>query len=367
MKKQITIIAAFIVAAVINVQATTWTVSNNPNSPGQFTGLQAAIDASQPHDTILVSGSNTSYGTITLVWPLTIIGAGYNNPYGLNSTIETINLNRFNQTISASGSSVMGFIISSVNIHGWFSGGTAQDYIMENIVIERCWIRNLSFSWGTTVKNSYIRNNIFWYTPGGSGHAIIIGTSDQYSIENIYIINNIFGSLNPGGRYVNSTTNADLSSVFVRNNLFLGSPQHNIFNEVTNMVIENNIFYAANPQGATGAAFNNNITYLNANNVIPGPNNIGSGNLVDVNPQFVSYPPLGGAFDWSHNYNLQPGSPGKNAGTDGTDIGIYGGMAPFEVGANPYIPQMMEVNMPSGSSVPAGGTLNVQFKARKQD
>ena len=82
---------------------------------------------------------------------------------------------------------------------------------------------------------------------------------------------------------------------------------------------------------------------------------------------FVDYPLEGGALSYSYDFHLQTGSPAVNAGTDGTDIGIYGGMLPFEVGANPYFPQMMEITLPSGSSVPAGGTLNVHFKAKKQD
>jgi hypothetical protein len=103
------------------------------------------------------------------------------------------------------------------------------------------------------------------------------------------------------------------------------------------------------------------------NNNIPGSGNLGSGNIVDANPVFTNFPLQGGALSYSHDFTLLPGSPAIGAGTDGTDIGILGGMLPFDVGANPYFPQMMEVSLPSGSSVPAGGTLNVHFKARKQD
>ena len=103
-------------------------------------------------------------------------------------------------------------------------------------------------------------------------------------------------------------------------------------------------------------------------NTIPGTGNLGSGNLINTNPLFVNYPLAGGAaYNYTFDLHLQTGSPGKNFGTDGTDIGIYGGWMPYEVGANPYFPQMMELTLPSGSSVPAGGTLNVHFKAKKQN
>lgn len=162
-----------------------------------------------------------------------------------------------------------------------------------------------------------------------------------------------------------NSTIGNLSTFFVKNNLFLNKTTDCLMG-VQNMIIENNIFYGSEPQGGTGCVFSKNLTYMCVNNTIPGTGNLGSGNKVDQNPLFVNVPPAGG-FSYSYDYHLQAGSPGKNSGTDGTDIGIYGGMMPFEVGANPYIPQMMETTLPSGSSVPAGGTLNVHFKAKKQN
>ena len=131
------------------------------------------------------------------------------------------------------------------------------------------------------------------------------------------------------------------------------------------MVIGNNILYGAEPTGTTNCSFTKNISYLAT--ALPPAGNLGSGNLNSTNPVFVSYPPSGGGFAYTYDFHLQPSSPGKNAGTDGTDIGIYGGMLPYNVGANPHFPQMMELTLPSGSSVPAGGTLNVHFKAKKQN
>ena len=149
-----------------------------------------------------------------------------------------------------------------------------------------------------------------------------------------------------------------------KNNLFINKVS-NCFSIVYNMIIENNIFYGAEPQGGTGCVFNNNITYMCINNTIPGSGNLGSGNLVNMDPQFVNYPVAGGAFSYSYDFHLKSSSPGKNAGTGGTDIGIYGGIMPYEVGANPHFPQMMEISLPNGSSVPAGGVLDVFFKAKK--
>jgi hypothetical protein len=81
----------------------------------------------------------------------------------------------------------------------------------------------------------------------------------------------------------------------------------------------------------------------------------------------VNFPPAGGAFSFTHDLTVQ-NPKAVNGGTDGTDMGIYGGMLPFIPGANPSIPQMTEVSFPAdASSVKLGGTLDVTFKAKKQD
>jgi hypothetical protein len=46
----------------LSSMATVHTVSNNPNSPGEYNNLQTAIDAATNGDTLYVHGSPTSYG-----------------------------------------------------------------------------------------------------------------------------------------------------------------------------------------------------------------------------------------------------------------------------------------------------------------
>ena len=49
-----------------NANATIHTVSNNVNSPGQYTDLQAAITAAVNNDTIYIHRSDVDYGSITI-------------------------------------------------------------------------------------------------------------------------------------------------------------------------------------------------------------------------------------------------------------------------------------------------------------
>lgn len=345
----------FILALFIHISyglfATVLTVSNNPNSPGQYTSLQAAIDAAGVNgDTIMVAGSATNYGSVTINKRLVLVGAGYKNPSGSNTAVSGMTFSRANDYVTSSGSKIMGFYFASGSL---VLSSTGE---MNNILIERCLFDAgiVGFYGSGNYNNDTIRNCVFYgfgqYTAG-----IHLGSSAIKN--NVHIHNNVFSYAQ-----IYQATNA--SSVFVRNNIFVNRTS-GVFSAMNNLVIENNIFYGAYPTGCTGCAFTKNIGYLCPD--MPGTGNIGSGNLNNTDPQFVNYPLLGGAFSWSHDYHLQATSPGINAGTDGSDIGIYGGMLPYELGANPRFPQMMTLTLPNGSSVPAGGTLNVHFTARKQN
>lgn len=365
MNLRIILLGAIWAALACNVHAAVWTVSNNPNSPGQFTNLQTAIDAAGFYDTVMVAGSATSYGSISFGKPLVLIGAGYHNPFGNNTTVDNITLLRQNISVSANGSKIMGFIISSyVTLNGTFTGGVDSTRTINNIAMERCQFNIFRFGSNAinTFKNDTIRN------------CLITGYIQLYSynhkFQNIHLHNNLFSSASASGSIylagASSSIISDLTSCYLRNNLFLNHIT-NCFSFIKNLVIENNIFYGAEPFGGTTCVLNKNLTYMCINNSIPGTGNSGAGNLVNIDPQFINFPVAGGAYSYSYNVKLKPSSAGRNAGSDGTDIGIYGGLKPYEVGANPCFPQMMEISFPSGSSAPVGGTLDVFFKAKKQN
>lgn len=343
---------------VVNAHATVRTVSNDPKAPAQYTSIQTAINASVGGDTVMVYGSATSYGNITVDREIVLIGSGYRNPYGSNSTISNLYLDgKAIVGFSASNSKISGFAIGYL----YFYGHTSFAKIMEGVLIERCSIYYVNFNQGTvTYRNDTIRNCLL----AGSGLYIDAGT-----MENIQIHNSILDNTLLGDSYYYQPISHD--SVYVRNCIFLNRSGNNVFTYASDMTVENCIFYAAEPQGCTNCAFNNNMTYLNTNNELVGsagnPGSVGSGNHVNENPLFVNYPPTGGAYSFSHDLNVQ-NTNAIDGGTDATDIGIHGGMLPYIPGANPSIPQMTKITFPAdASSVKAGGNLEVTFKAKKQD
>lgn len=354
MKKMLTLFAGLLLSGIM-LNATVYTVSNNPSIPAQYTSFQAAIDAASADDTILVAGSPNYYGDITVNKRLVIFGAGHNNPYGYNTIVDDVNLVTVSAVIGASGSHISGLYVRyDFRLYGSYTGGG----VLENVIVERCRLHNVGWNHddvtytNDTIRNCLIQDYNMYFNDG--------------TYSGVMLHNNVFDN-----ETFSQDGNADLSGVEVLNNIFLDETA-NVFNSggsrIKNMIIENNIFYDAEPQGCYGCTFENNITYFNTNDDPLGEDNTGSGNIIGDDPEFTSYPFDGGGFTYEHDFTLKGTSPGLSAGTDGSDIGITGGLRPYTPGVNPSIPQVTEIGFPdNASSVKIGGDLNVSFKAKIQE
>ncbi|RLD21947.1 MAG: hypothetical protein DRI69_02655 [Bacteroidetes bacterium] len=346
------------------------TVSNDVDSPGQYTSLQAAINAASVGDTILVSGSPTNYGSVTINKRLTLFGSGYDpaNTFAKVTYLTNVTLARFDAVQSASGTKISGFNLDRVYINN------NDPDTMKDITIERCLVSIAIYFQSFNVsdyRNVTVQNCVFT----SASTNISFGNYSGVLHFNHIFRNNIFNGVIVGD--ISSSVNyTNLSLVSFRNNILTGSGTGTILDEVKNAVFENNIFFrkdAGNNDSdgssahCNGCAFDNNITYQSAFDTIPYGNNVGSGNLIATDPMLVNYPITGAAFSFSHDYTLMGGSPALLAGTDGTDIGITGGAAPFVVAAPPRIPQMTSILIGPPSAVPLNGTLQIQFTARKQN
>jgi hypothetical protein len=352
------------------------TVSNNPTRPAQFTTFAAAQTASANGDTIYIYGSPFQYPDITIGKRLVIIGAGYNpnNQFGQPTNIANIILFRDTGVNNASGTVITGILTGRLDISG----------IMSNSIrVFRCrFIGYINMRGGSPsgYADSWILyNNIFQsYIYGGAS------TRTDASATNIVLANNIFGT--NGYLYgFNSNT------IILDHNIFLGA--NNLY-QTFNIIVTNNIFtrttgtvfYGATT-GPVLCTFNNNLSYLTTiadpTNYTPstsfvntftgtgGGSNFGGGNIVGQDPLYVSVSNFND-YVATANYRLQASSLGKNAGTDATDLGIYGGSYPFPSGGAPGsgydtspmppIPQVTELNI-QNATVPVNGTLNVNVKA----
>lgn len=375
--KHIVVVLALLVS--VSTFATVRTVSNNPTRPAQFSTFAAAQTASVNGDTIYVYGSPQQYPAITINKRLVIIGAGYNpnNQFGQPTNIAHIDLFRDSGVNNASGSIIIGILTSRLDISGLMSN---------NIRVFRCRFTsylNLAGGSPTGYADGWVLyNNIFEsYINGGAG------SRTAPSATNIVIANNIF-TANSYLYFFNSNT------IIVDHNIFLGNGSSGNLYNLYNVIVTNNIFtrstgtvFAGSINGPVLCTFNNNLSnqttiadplsFTPANNFVNtftgtgGGSNFGAGNIVGQDPLYTTAPNLN-AFSFTANYRLQASSVGRNAGTDGTDLGIYGGSYPFPSGGTPGsgydtspmppIPQITELNI-QNATVPVNGTLNVNVKA----
>jgi hypothetical protein len=228
----------------------------------------------------------------------------------------------------------------------------------QDITFRRC---RLQLYWGNVAAEINIRfENCLFYSTS------YLYSYDLGEIQNLVFENCVFTE--NFNLYATGDRDADGQIIF-RNNLFVNNSGSNNFYGLKEMIFENNIFYGYHPTGTTSSVFNNNLTFYNGSaNVMPPAGNQGQGNLVNVDPQFVNYPPAGGNFSWNHDYNLEAGSPAAGAGTLGTDIGLTGGSFPIDgnLKHHPATPQVLSVNLPT-TAVQVGGTLQISIEATSRD
>ena len=121
-------------------------------------------------------------------------------------------------------------------------------------------------------------------------------------------------------------------------------------------MIQNNIFYGASADSNTA-----NCTFLNNLSYEPGGAflTLGGSNIDNTNPLFVNFTSNQSYFSYAYDFHLQPNSPARLAGNDGTDLGIYGGNNPISVLGEPLgVPVIRKMNV-SNFNVSTNGNVNV--------
>ncbi len=349
------LLITFLVACCINslAWANILTVSNNVTFPGQYSTIQSAINAASTGDTIYIYPSASLYNeAVNITKRLVIIGSGANEqrPSRLPSFVNTINLT----SSAASGSVLTGLYLYNIITSG-------SDIIpVDNLIVSDCRFNGqdggICQFFGS---NILIENCIFFGNGIGGGFRFPRYGSSGNIIQNSYIHGSI--ALRPG------------TNTIIRNNIFASGDANTVaFTDIQNgeafgpnVRIWNNIFFKSNPIGprsvSDASEFKNNIYHLTNN---PPPVNAQSSGNLNANPQFVNYPIGGSNFSFEYNFHLQPSSPGINYGTDGKDVGMWGGPAPVNLGFEPPIPRIYDFKV-NNATVPAGGTIQLTIKATK--
>jgi len=331
------VIFSFLILLASQTQAQNLIAVQNGGTPTFFAKLDDAIANSVDGDTIYMPGGNFALST-NISKRLHIIGVGYHpdstrvtNP--TNIVLEGQNLNLLT---GASGGSLIGVRL----LGGWGVqfGTSSSNSLVTNYTIGFCFLDNITSSYDGSSNNLFYRN--------------ILGSINFSNIlsENFY--NNII----TGGIY------AGTGAIF-KNNIIINGYWYQIVN-TSYSTFENNIFENQSLLYSSDYnIFNNNLFQYEV--TFPYGTNTGSNNIISQSASTIFVNQTGSSYNYAHDYHLQPSCPGKNAGRDGTDVGIYGGVYPWKEGAIPTNPHFQSVKI--AGQTDGTGNLNVKIKVAAQD
>ncbi|MBN9293420.1 MAG: hypothetical protein J0G96_05520 [Flavobacteriia bacterium] len=340
------------------------TVNNSNPSPGQYTDLQTAIDAAVAGDTLLIHRSSTSYGNAVVTKRLVIIGEGAmpNKAPLSTSTLGTVTLTYNTTTLEhASKTKLIGLLIGNLNV---YEKNATLTNSVDTVEVSYCKINTMTLKnnvYGLKINNSIINNltNGNLYGSEIKQNMFFSLSASSSAGSNNLVIGNIFAV-----RLV-------LNGGVVANNIVYNNTTFATDVSCKNVIYSNNLFYASSSTISTSGFSLNGNTSIN--------------NLFNVDPLFVSPITFTALFAYTHtvpasgpfaDFHLQAGSPAKNAGTDGTDLGVYNGPKPWRDGSSTdsryrYFPLPNAIPVITGMTinnpvVNSGGTLQIQLNATTQ-
>lgn len=310
--------------------------------------IAEAVNASITGDIMYLPSGNFDVTGLKFNKGIHIIGAGY-HPVTTGATGQTTISGPLVFITGADGGSIQG-----LNITNYVRfGADESNSEVHNFTIKRCYIAGalyLGDSWNAVTKGSdfTITENIIMYgICGGYANNLILSNNiiDQIDatfrpltmLKNAIISNNIIITND------SYTSNSVISCTFKNNVITLGNLYY--VNEYSNNIYLNNLH--CYPTG------------LNTNGVTQNEGNV----FIERNKMFVNQAEE--SFNFSQDYHLTQDALNAITGTDGTQVGIYGGDYPFKEGAAPINPQIIEKKISSATN--PKGNLKVEIKVEAQN
>jgi len=338
MRTLLLFLSIFLMTLTVQSQAKVITVDNRANSGADYTSLSEAVGAAMLGDTIQIHPSATGYGNATITKTLHLVGLGHNpalSKYGERAAVGTISLSG-----NCANSSIRGLQVNAVTTS---SPINVSDIKIINNRIQSYIICNNN----TAIQDWVVEGNLFdtgYVQPYGDGWIVK---------------NNIFDNTNY------ALYNADNTDSFLNNIVILSNG--NFATNCSNPIVNNNVFIL---EGSTtevvlnnsAIVFNNNLSH-NTTGYTVDPFKDGSNNLENISPGF-SFAYANIADYYNNDYNVSGAA--ENAGTDGTDLGVFGANFNFDIDGRPDdYPYMTSLDI-SNTSVPLGENINVTFTAGKK-
>jgi hypothetical protein len=325
MKSLLLTLTYFLILGITTLHAQIPQISVKRNATGAtqyFTTLQDAYTYAIDDDVITLPGGVFSFAGDTLKKRLHILGAGI-RPDTCIVTGKTIITTSGGLYINSSGSNSI--------IEGLMLMPSGHIFCINNkITFINCLVQNVIYN----LNNGFIKNTVLLGYLSNCKNSIIENTVMQalWNDTNINVANSII-----------MQEVALCQTVNIKNSIFAGQPQHNLFPNI------NTYFYNSM---TTQSILNPNVNQYNCF-----ANNTALSEVFMESSSSFWYTDL-------YNYELKPTCIAKNAGTDGTDLGIYGGLNPCPKGWKPSNPHYQKGDVNTQTNV--DGTLNIKFKVEAQ-
>ena len=292
--------------------------------------LEEAFSAAIPGDTIYIPG-----GIFVLNSPITKRIVMFGVGHYADSTAATL-VTSIGSELTFSGESdnsyIEGIEVGSINIES-----TA-----DSLYFRKCSLGNINFI-NDNQPNTQSENNKFIQN-------LIRGRILQEDSYHNFFSNNFITQDVQNGTY----------NVFL-NNIFTS---YNIIRDADNSTFANNIFAYPVPivefivLNSENTTFTKNLIDRYFTNGV----NFFDNNYFEHDPYSIFTNAPNWSFSYSYNYHI-PNRP-SYLGTDGTQIGIYGGLFSFKEGAVPQIPHFQSINIAPATN--QNGLLNLKIKVNAQ-
>lgn len=309
--------------------------------PPVYKELQAAIDAAQAGDVIHVMPSQNNYhgnnvGTSvgikvnTIGKSISIFGPGF-NPGKEDAPNLRANVGSIEFVEGAANVRLSGLLISSLLF--------ATD--LQGLMVDKCIVGGEIRAAGQyNYANFVIRNSI------------LQATFAVNNVSGFIVTNNVINGSGSGGN------NIDIHGAIMSNKIVgYGSGGSG---SATDCVFKNNTVHRS--FSLRNSTVSNNVFRNTQNSTIDDDRgNIARDNIFEETAIYENFTPSGSSYFPDMDFRLTSESPGKGGGSDGKDMGVYGGDTPFEPmgGALPSVQAIIAPLM-----IPAGEDVTIEVKAK---
>ena len=303
-------------ATFVGVQAQTMIAVQGDTGSSFYASLDTAIVKAHAGDYIYLPGGNFTVSK-PIDKKLHIVGVGFNPDSCIATRITQVTGSFTIKKGSDHGS------MTGMKIGGGFTFSLSTGESLNYFSIERC---DIGSDVNLATKSSQIL--ISECVLNGS----VYGNSSQgFQLTKCIVSGNVYGFI---------------ANSFADNNVFLGGSFGGCF-------FRNNIFlsYVASPDPSNTTVFQNNSFRSTVSSLYNCHNNIVASST-DL-------------FKNNQDYHVLATSAAHNAGTDGTDLGIYGTSSPWKEGSLPGNPHIQKVQSKTVSTI--DGKLEVKTNIAAQD